>query len=87
MQNQEWIRTLEDGRMVKFIYQRVREGGAFITARIAANEVIYSVLLAKAVSPSNRKDVESHFSNEVSKKSRILPKSTYFAASTILCTA
>jgi len=68
MQNQEWIRTLEDGRMVKFTYQRVREGGAFITARIAANEVIYSGLLAKAVSPSNRKDVENHFSNEVSKK-------------------
>jgi hypothetical protein len=68
MQNQGWIRTLEDGRMVKFIYQRVREGGTFITAQIAANEVIYSVLLAESVSSSNRKDVQSHFSHELSKK-------------------
>jgi len=68
MQNQEWIRTLEDGRMVKFIYQIVPEGGAFVTAQIAANEVVYSILLTKGRTPSTRKDVESHFSHELSKK-------------------
>jgi hypothetical protein len=68
MQNQEWIRTLEDGRMVKFIYQVVPEGGAFVTAQIAANEIVYSILLTKARAPSTRKDVESHFSHELSKK-------------------
>jgi hypothetical protein len=68
MQNQEWIKTLEDGRMVKFIYQIVPEGGAFVTAQIAANEIVYSILLNKARVPSTRKDVESHFSHELSKK-------------------
>jgi hypothetical protein len=68
MQNQEWIRILEDGRMVKFIYQIVPEGGAFVTAQIAANEIVYSILLTKARTPSTRKDVESHFSHELSKK-------------------
>lgn len=68
MQNQEWIKTLEDGRLVKFIYQIVPEGGAFVTAQIAANEIVYSILLTGARAPSTRKDVESHFSYELSKK-------------------
>jgi hypothetical protein len=68
MKNQEWIKTLEDGRMVKFIYQIVPEGGSFVTAQIAANEVVYSILLSKARAPSDREDVESHFSRELSKK-------------------
>jgi hypothetical protein len=68
MQNQEWIKTLEDGRMVKFIYQIVPEGGALITAQIAANEIVYSILLTKERAPSTRKDVESHFTHELSKK-------------------
>jgi hypothetical protein len=33
---------------VKFIYQELPEEGAFITAQLAGNEVVYSVLLAKA---------------------------------------
>jgi len=68
MQNQEWIKTLEDGRMVKFIYQMVPEGGALITAQIAANEIVYSILLTKERAPSTRKDVENHFTHEFSKK-------------------
>ena len=67
MQNQEWIKTLEDGRMVKFIYQMVPEGGAFVTAQIAAHEIVYSILLTKARAPLNRRDVENHFSHELSK--------------------
>jgi hypothetical protein len=67
-QNQEWITTLEDGRMVKFIYQTAPGGGPFVTAQIAANEIVYSIPLTKARTPSNRKDVESHFRHELSKK-------------------
>jgi hypothetical protein len=32
MPSEEWIRTLEDGRRVKFIYQELPEDGAFLTA-------------------------------------------------------
>jgi hypothetical protein len=65
---EEWIKTLEDGRKVKFIYQELPEDGAFITAQLAGNEVIYSVLLAKAGNLLSREDVESHFKGELSKK-------------------
>lgn len=32
MADEEWIKKLEDGRKVKFIYQELPEDGAFITA-------------------------------------------------------
>jgi hypothetical protein len=65
---EEWIKTLEDGRKVKFIYQELPEDGAFITAQLAGNEVVYSILLAKAENPLSREDVESRFKVELSKK-------------------
>ena len=65
---EEWIKTLEDGRKVKFIYQELPQDCAFITAQLAGNEVVYSVLLAKAGNPLSREDVESHFKGELSKK-------------------
>ena len=68
MQDQEWIKTLEDGRRVKFVYQELPAGGAFITAQIAGNEVVYSVVLSKARNPFSREDVESHFKGELSMK-------------------
>jgi hypothetical protein len=68
MPSEEWIRTLEDGRRVKFVYQELPEDGAFLTAQLAGNEVVYSVILAKARNPLNREDVESHFKGELSKK-------------------
>jgi hypothetical protein len=40
MQDEEWIKTLEDGRIVKFIYQELLEDGAFISAQLAGNEVV-----------------------------------------------
>ena len=40
--DEEWIKTLEDGRKVKFSYRELPEDGAFITAQIAGNEVIRS---------------------------------------------
>ena len=67
MRDDEWIKTLEDGRRVKFIHQELPEDGAFITAQLAGNEVVYSVVLTKARKPLSREDVESHFKSELSK--------------------
>ena len=68
MPDEEWIKTLEDGRKVKFIYQELPEDGAFITAQLAGNEVVYSIILTNAKTPLSREDVESRFKGELSKK-------------------
>jgi hypothetical protein len=68
MPGEEWIKTLEDGRKVKFLYQELPEDRAFITAQLAGNEVVYSVVLTKARNPLSREDVESHFEGELSKQ-------------------
>ena len=68
MFDEEWIKTLSDGRRVKFTYQELPEDGAFITAQLAANEVVYSVILTEARNPLSREDVEDHFKAELSKK-------------------
>jgi hypothetical protein len=68
MPDEEWVKKLEDGRRVKFIYQELPDDGAFITAQIERNEVVYSVVLTKAKNPLSREDVESHFKGELSKK-------------------
>ena len=68
MAHEEWIKTLNDGRKVKFIYQELPDDGAFLTAQIERNQVVYSILLAKAKNPLNREEVESQFEGELSKK-------------------
>jgi len=68
MPDEEWVRNLEDGRKVKFIYQELPQDGAFITTQIERNEVVYSVVLTKARNPLSHEDVESHFKGELSKK-------------------
>ncbi len=68
MPDEEWIKTLQDGRKVKFVYRELPEDGAFITAQIERNEVVYSVVLSKAGNPLTHDDVESHFKGELSKK-------------------
>jgi hypothetical protein len=68
MPDDEWIKRLEDGRKVKFIYQQLPKDGAFITAQIERNEVVYSVVLAKARNPLSHEDVENHFKAELTKK-------------------
>jgi len=68
MPDQEWVKTLEDGRKVKFIYQELPGDGAFITAQIGGNEVVYSVVLTEARNPLSHEDVESHFKVELSKR-------------------
>lgn len=68
MAEEEWVKTLADGRKVKFIYQELPVDGAFMTAQLAGNEVVYSVVLTKAGNPLSREDVESHFAGELAKK-------------------
>jgi hypothetical protein len=68
MPDEEWVKTLEDGRRVKFIYQELPDDRAFITAQIEGNEVVYSVVLTDARNPLTRENVESHFKGELSKK-------------------
>ena len=68
MPDEEWIKTLADGRNVKFIYQELPDDGAFITAQLAGHEVVYSLVLSKARNPLSREDVESRFKRELSGK-------------------
>ena len=68
MQDEAWIKTLDDGRKVKFIYLALPDDGAFITAQLAGNEVVYSVVVTKARIPLSREDVESHFNGELSER-------------------
>jgi hypothetical protein len=68
MPDEEWIKTLEDGRKVRFIYQELPNDGAFITAQLAGNEVVYSILLTKAGNPLSREAIENRFKGELSKK-------------------
>ncbi|MGB6432378.1 MAG: hypothetical protein WBF06_17500 [Candidatus Acidiferrales bacterium] len=68
MADEEWVTTLEDGRKVKFVYQTLPDDGAFLTAQIEGNEVVYSVLLTEARIPLGREEVERHFKAELSKK-------------------
>jgi hypothetical protein len=68
MPDEEWIKMLQDGRKVKFIYQELAEHGAFISAQIAGNEIVYSIILTNAENPLSRGDVESRFEGELLKK-------------------
>jgi hypothetical protein len=68
MSDEEWVKTLADGRLVKFTHQELPVDSAFITAQVAGNEVVYSVVLTKTKKPLSREDVESHFAGELSKK-------------------
>jgi hypothetical protein len=42
MSSDEWIKTLADGRRVKFTYQELPDEGAFLTAQVEGNKVVYS---------------------------------------------
>ena len=68
MQDEEWVKTLKDGRKVKFICQELPNKWSFMSAQIERHEVVYSVLLTEAENPLSREDVESHFKNEFSEE-------------------
>jgi hypothetical protein len=63
----EWIRTLADGRKVKFNHAEVMRA-TFITAQVEGNEVVYSILLNEAKTILSREEVEERFERELSKK-------------------
>ena len=69
MPSDEWIETLADGRRVTFTCQELLDEGAFITAQVEGNKVVYSIVLTNAKSPLRREEVESHFEGELSKRS------------------
>ena len=64
----EWIKKLPDGRLVQFTYLELSEGGLFMTAQIARNEIVYSILLHELNYPLDREKVESRFECELLKK-------------------
>jgi hypothetical protein len=68
MPDEEWVKTLKDGRKVKFTYQELPENGAFITAQPECIEVVYSVVLTRAGNSLNHEALESHFQGELSKQ-------------------
>ncbi len=68
MPSDEWIKTLEDGRRVKFTHQDLPGEGAFITAQVEGNKVVYSIVLTSAKNPLSREEVEGHFEGELLKK-------------------
>jgi hypothetical protein len=68
MRDNEWSKALDDGRRVKFSYRELPNGGAFITAQIERNKVVYSVLLIRSEKPLSRKEVGLHFAGELAKK-------------------
>ncbi|HEY4710306.1 MAG TPA: hypothetical protein VIH46_09060 [Candidatus Acidoferrales bacterium] len=67
MLTEEWIKTLEDGRLVKFTNQTLLDAGAFITAQIAKNEVVYSIVVDDVKKPMTRHEVENRFKAELAK--------------------
>jgi hypothetical protein len=68
MPNDEWIRTLADGRRVKFTNQELDDWG-FITAQIEGNKVVYSIVLTNAENLHSREEVESQFEDELKRSS------------------
>jgi hypothetical protein len=65
---EEWIKTLADGRRVKFTNQELLETQAFITAQVESNKVVYSIVLTKIRNPLSHEEVEGYFESELSKK-------------------
>ena len=68
MRDKEWLKKLEDGRKVKFTYQELPQDGAFITAQLERNEIVYSIVLTNANNPLSEEDVEIRFRAELAKK-------------------
>ena len=68
MQDEEWIKTLADGRRVKFTSQELLETQAFVTAQVESNKVVYSIVLTKVKNPLSHEEVEAYFEGELSKK-------------------
>lgn len=68
MPSDAWIKTLAQGKRVKFTNQELPNEWTFITAQVEGNKVVYSIVLTSARNPLRREEVESHFADELSKK-------------------
>jgi hypothetical protein len=68
MPDEEWIKTFEDGRRVKFHLPRTARRTGRLSLRSAGNQVAYSVVLRNARNPLSHEDVESHFKRELPEK-------------------
>jgi hypothetical protein len=68
MRSDAWIKTLAEGRRVKFTNQELPNEWTFITAQVEGNKVVYSIVLTNEKNPPRREQVESHFESELSKK-------------------
>ena len=66
MQDQ-WTKVIPGDRLVKFTYVELElpEGEAFLTAQIAAHEVVYSVIVRRVEHPYSREGVERRFEYEL----------------------
>ena len=61
----EWSRVISGDRLVKFTYYDLPSGEAFMTAQIAAHEVVYSILSEQTEQPFSRVGVEDRFCYEL----------------------
>jgi hypothetical protein len=57
----EWTQVNRVGQLVKFTYDDLPHGKAFLTAQIAGHEVVCSVILPKPELPFSHEGVERHF--------------------------
>ena len=68
MLGDEWIKTLTDGRRVKFTNQELQDEWVFITAQVERNKIVYSIVLTDVKNALSRGEVEGQFEGELSKK-------------------
>lgn len=61
MVDEERIKTLSDGRRVKFANKELLETQSFITAQVESNKVVYSIVFAKVKNPLTHEEVEDYF--------------------------
>jgi len=60
----EWTKGISGDRLVKFTYDDLPDGAAFLTAQIANHEVVYSIIVEETEQPFSRHGVERHFEYE-----------------------
>ena len=61
----EWTKVISGDRLVKFTYFELATGAAFMTAQIAAHEVVYSIISERIERPFSRVGVEGRFDYEL----------------------
>jgi hypothetical protein len=65
----EWTKVISGDRLVKFTYFDISAEAAFMTAQIAAHEVVYSILSEQTEQPFSRVGVEGRFLYELRPRS------------------